>query len=80
MDMTKRTNESTWGQEHGSSNEINRNIQSYADALQGTNNIGDAQVVNNIRYVFGTNNIGEAQGVNNTCDVFGDLSVLMEID
>ena len=54
-----------------------QNIQSYAYALRGNNNIGDAQVVNN---TCGTNNIDDARVVNNIRDVFRDMYVLMYIN
>ena len=76
-EITTGTKKFTKEQERGSSNEIYQMIQSYEDALRGTNNIGDGRGVNNIHSM---NIIGDTWGVNNILDVFGDMSILMEIE
>ena len=80
MDITTSTNEYTKEQKCRLSNGIDQNIWSYADALQGANNIGDTQGKNNIRDVFITDNFSDARSVNNTRGMFGDTCVLMEIN
>ena len=52
-EMVSRANKTPQKQERGSSNAIDQNNSSYADALWSTNNIGDAWGVNNIRDVCG---------------------------
>ena len=52
-EMVSRPNKITQEKEHGSSNAIDQKSQSYAEALWSMNNIGDAQVVKNIRDVCG---------------------------
>ena len=53
MNMPRRTKKSTQDQERVLFNEIDQNIQYCADALRGTNNIGESWGVNNICDMFG---------------------------